>query len=319
MPLWKQLLLTLYYHATRPVRAWDYRQEASRGRVPAMVLYYHRIADDRANPWTVSNGMFVRQIDWLRERFDLVSLDDAQRRIRSGSNQRPSISITFDDGYADNCRHAIPWLVKERIPCTYFITLQNILDEEPFLHDLVMGRPLAPNTLEQVRAMAAAGVEIGAHAYTHNDLGPITNLRLLCYEMVTAREDLQAAVGRPVRYFAFPFGQHVNMNAAAFALAKEVGYAGVCSAYGGYNFPGDDPFHLQRIPVDDDMIRLKNWVTMDRRKLRTERFIYEEMGALDSGLGIRSTPEQPTGTSTRLQDWSPTPPTPSPESPAPSS
>ena len=297
MPFWKQLLLNLYYHATRPVRAWDYRREASHGRLPVIVLYYHRIADDRAYPGTVSNAMFVRQIDWLRKRFDLVSLDDAQRRVRGGSKRRPSISITFDDGYADNCQQAIPWLIKQRIPCTYFVTLQNILEEEPFSHDLAIGRRLAPNTLEQVRAMASAGIEIGAHAYTHADLGRITDPRLLHYEVVAAKEDLQAAVGRPVRYFAFPFGQHANLNPAVFALAKEAGYAGVCSAYGAYNFPGDDPFHLQRVPVDDDMIRLKNWVTMDRRKLHTEPFVYEKTNVRDSETGTQATPREPATTS----------------------
>ncbi len=65
--------------------------------------------------------------------------------------------------------------------------------------------------------------------------------------MVAAGEELQAALGRPVRYFAFPFGLHANLNAAAFALARGAGYEAVCSGYGGFNFPGDDAFHLQRI------------------------------------------------------------------------
>ncbi len=283
MPLWKQLLLTLYYHATYPARTWNYWREASCDHLPVIVLYYHRIADDRANPWTTSNMMFVRQIRWLRERFDFISLGDAQQRIRRGYNPRPCVSVTFDDGYADNCQQAVPWLIKERIPCTYFVTLRNVLKEEPFSHDLAMGHRFAPNTLEQLRAMAAAGVEIGAHAYTHLDLGAIADPRLLRYEVVAAKEDLQAALGRPVRYFAFPYGHYANLNPAAFALAKEAGYAGVCSAYGGFNFPGDDPFHLQRIPVDDTMIRLKNWVTMDPRKLRTQRFVYQGSGDRDQG------------------------------------
>ena len=276
MQLWKRLLLTFYYHATSPARAWDYWQEASHDHLPVSILYYHRIADDRATPWTLSNAMFVRQITWLRERFDLVSLSDGQARIRRGYNPQPCVSITFDDGYADNCQQAIPWLIKERIACTYFVTLGNVLNEEPFSHDLVLGHRFAPNTLEQLRAMAAAGIEIGAHGYTHTDLGPIADRRLLRHEVVTAKLDLQAAVGRAVRYFAFPFGLYANLNPAAFALAKQAGYAGVCSAYGGLNFPGDDSFHLQRIPVDETMIRLKNWVTMDRRKLRTRRFVYQD-------------------------------------------
>ena len=43
----------------------------------------------------------------------------------------------------------------------------------------------------------------------------------------------------------------------AFRVAYEAGYDGVCSAYGGYNFPGDDPFHLRRIHADPEFIRLQ--------------------------------------------------------------
>ena len=78
-----------------------------------------------------------------------------------------------------------------------------------------------------------------------------------------------------MRYFAFPFGRFENLNAKAFALARQAGYEAVCSAYGGFNFPGDDAFHVQRIPVGDDMIHLKNWTTVDPRKLNTPRFPYD--------------------------------------------
>jgi peptidoglycan/xylan/chitin deacetylase (PgdA/CDA1 family) len=275
MPLWKLLLLTLYYHATGPVRAWNYRREASKGRLPAIVLCWHRIADDQANPWTISNAAFMRQIRWLKKHFEFVSLAEAQRRIGGGGNSQPCVSVTFDDGYADNCRQAMPMLIEERIPCTYFITVQNVLDGEPFGHDLAGGHRFAPNTLEQIRGLAAAGIEIGAHSYTHANLGPSADGPLLHREVVAAKERLQEVLGRSVRYFAFPYGQHVNLSPAAFQLAKEAGYAGVCSAYGGFNFPGDDPFHLQRITADRVMVRLKNWVTLDPRKLRTPRFQYQ--------------------------------------------
>ncbi len=278
MPLWKQLLLSLYYHATRPVRWRNCRRMIARDRLPAIVLFWHRIADDRATPWTVSNATFARQIGWLAGRFQFISLAETQRRIRQGCNRRPCVSLTFDDGYADNCRQAIPLLLRERIPCTYFVTLQNVLEGRPFLHDLAAGHRFAPNSVEQLRAMAAAGVEIGAHTYTHPDLAAIGDAGALRYEVVAAKEELERLLGRPVRYFAFPYGQPANLAPAAFELAGRAGYAGVCSACGGYNFPGDDPFHLQRIAVDDAMIRLKNWVTIDPRKLRAPRFEYQGSG-----------------------------------------
>ena len=275
MHAWKTPLLGLYYEASLPLRWWNRRRAAARGRTPICVLFYHRVADDRANPWTISHDLFARQIGWLQKRFEMISLAEVQRRIRSGVNSRPAVSVTFDDGYAENCRRAIPLLVKDRIPCTYFVTTRNVLEGEPFPHDLAGGNRFAPNTVEQLQAMAAAGIEIGAHSYTHANLGLIVDPQQLRFEVAAAGEDLRAALGRPVRYFAFPFGCYASLNRDAFALAAECGYEAICSAYGGYNFPGDDAFHLQRICAGNDMIHLKNWTTVDPRKLRTPRFLYD--------------------------------------------
>jgi peptidoglycan/xylan/chitin deacetylase (PgdA/CDA1 family) len=274
MPLWKWLLLDFYYHASKPARWWIYRKLATQRRMPIAVLYYHRIADDAATQWTMPNRTFIDQMCWLRRNFELISLSEAQRRLRSGVNDRPAVHITFDDGYADNCRTAIPWLVQERIPCTYFVTAQNVLESRPFDHDLKCGVNLAPNSREEICAMADAGIEIGAHTYSHPDLGKLTDPVLLHKELVLGRQELEAAIGRRIRYFAFPFGLHANLSCPAFTLAAQCGYEGVCSAYGGYNYPGDDPFHVQRIPTVCEMLRLKNWLTADPRKIHTRRFEY---------------------------------------------
>ena len=88
---------------------------------PAMVVFYHRVAEDRATPWTMLPEEFKRQIDWLEENYELVSLDETQRRIATRVNRRPSVSITFDDGYAAYYEHALPLLIRRGIPCTYFV------------------------------------------------------------------------------------------------------------------------------------------------------------------------------------------------------
>lgn len=287
MPIWKRLLLELYYRGSLPLRRQHNRREAALGRAPSVILVYHRVADDNANLWTRPNRWFADEIRWLKDHFELVSFEEAQRRVRSTFNEHPCVSITFDDGYADNCHQALPLLIKEQIPCTYFVTTRPILEHVPFEHDLVMGNRLEPNTIDQLRDLAAAGIEIGAHTRTHADLGRITDPDVLYDEVVRAGEDLQAALGHPVRYFAFPFGQHRNMNAAAIHMAYEAGYEAVCSAYGGYNFPRDDAFHLQRIGVDGPPIRLKNWVTIDPVKhWKTRRFFYGADGSRRQPTGV---------------------------------
>lgn len=267
----RAVLLETYYQASRPRRWWHRRLAARAGRVPMAVLTYHRVADDRATPWTTSRRMFSRHVDWLRRRFDLVSLAELQRRLREG-NRTPAVALTFDDGYADNCAHAIPLLVRERIPCTYFVTTGNVLEGRPFAHDLRRGYPFPPNTVDELRWMADAGIEIGGHAYTHADLGRGRDLRMLRREIIDAKRDLESAVGCSLRYFAFPFGQYFQLSSAAVAVCAEAGYEGICSAYGGYNRPSDDPFHIQRVVIDDDMPRLKNRASIDPRALRTPRF-----------------------------------------------
>jgi len=272
MSPWNACLLRLYYYGSYPYRWWRNRRAQAEHRAPLVVLFYHRIADDRANDWTTSNRAFARQIAWLAGHFELVSLAEVQKRIRGRDNSRPCASITFDDGYADNCRQAISLLVKERIPCTYFVTVRNVLSGEPFPHDLAQEHRCPPNNLEQLRAMSAAGIEIASHGFTHIDLGGVTDAAELYAELVTSKHTLERLLDRPIRYFAFPFGQHANLSARAMAMARQAGYQAVCSAYGGYNFPGGDPFHLQRIHVDESMIRLKNRATVDPRKLDVPRF-----------------------------------------------
>ena len=267
----KSPLLDLYYLATLPQRKHAANARELQRQVPVMSLFYHRIADEHPNGWTLTNATFQRQVNWLRERFDIVSLEEAQRRIASETNPRPTVTITFDDGYADNCETALPWLIEQNLPFTYFVTSNNTLTGAPFEHDVKNGRPLAPNTVEQLRELAAAGVEIGAHTRSHADLGSISDEDALFEEIVGSKRDLEQTLECPVRYFAFPFGLPANLSTAAFRIAFEAGFWCVCSAYGGYNLPGDDSFHIQRFHGDPEWSRFRNWLTVDPRKLSRKR------------------------------------------------
>lgn len=267
----KTPMLGLYYLATLPQRQHAASKRESKQQVPVMFLFYHRVADEHPNGWTISNDRFQSQIEWLRERFDLVSIEEGQRRIAAEQNDRPTVCITFDDGYADNCTTAIPWLLEQKIPFTYFVTSNHTQSGEPFSHDVACGCPLAPNTVEQLREMAQAGVEIGAHTRTHADLGKLTSESDLYDEIVGSKRDLESMLDHPVRYFAFPFGLPENLSTAAFRVAFQAGFWGVCSAYGGYNLPGEDSFHLQRIHGDPEWARFRNWLTVDPRKIKHPR------------------------------------------------
>jgi len=270
MSSWKEFVLGGYYLATLPARRRAALERCKRHIEPVRILFYHRIANSIPNSWTMQTRTFAAQIAWLRQRFDIVTLAEAQQRLTTG-NSKPTACITFDDGYVDNCQCAIPLLLEQKISFAYFVSTNHVLRGEAFPHDVAAGHPLGVNTVEQLRELAAAGVEIGAHTRSHADLGVAKSRDQLTDEIAGSKRDLEDALGVDIRYFAFPYGLHANLSAAAFEIAYEAGFAGVCSAYGGYNFPGDDPFHLRRFHADEEFIRFKNWMTVDPRKLQMHR------------------------------------------------
>jgi len=298
MPNWKSNLIDGYRLATWPLRKLRLRQMQRAGQVPIAILFYHRVDDEYPNGWTITEAGFETQIEWFEKNFDLVDLEECQRRISSGFNDRPTLSITFDDGYADNCAFALPMLIQRKIPVTYFVTTYHTTRGEPFPHDVEKGVPLAPNSIESLAALSRAGVEIGAHTRTHADLGAMPNSPQLIDEVLGATRDLESLIDQKIRYFAFPFGLHANLNPAVFRLLKDFGFKGVCSAYGGLNYVGDDAFHLHRLHGDPCFSRMKNWLTYDPRLQSTKRFDYEtqpEVSAADTGRpsGSVNQPSEP--------------------------
>ncbi len=78
-------------------------------------------------------------------------------------------------------------------------------------------------TWEMVRTLADSGlVEVGGHTMTHPALAALdeTDARR---EIAGSKEVLGAALGRPVRHFAFPFGTPTTTGAREVRIARELG------------------------------------------------------------------------------------------------
>ncbi len=283
---WRLPLLRAYYWATLPARRRRLRTWAADGIAPITILFYHRVHEDRATPWTTHPRAFRRQIAWLLDHADLVSLQEAQTRLQRGNfSCRPTVAITFDDGYEDNLASALPLLIQHAVPCTYFVTAENVLRGLPFEHDRAYGVSPRPHTAAHIRDLAASGVEIGSHAWSHRDFGALdadTTRR----EFIDSRRALEDIISAPITRFAFPFGRPENAPPHAIALARECGYGAVCTAYGGYNVPPCDGFVLRRFHGDDPWIRMANRVTVDTRLLDVPWGVAAAAMACDANRGI---------------------------------
>lgn len=74
------------------------------------------------------------------------------------------------------------------------------------------------------------------------------SVRDVSTELTQSRNELEAKLGRAVRYFAWPCG---IFNQQLIGLAQDAGYEGLLTAWEGKNFAGGDPFVIHRLNVDD--------------------------------------------------------------------
>lgn len=268
--LYRQWAACLYRWASYRQRIETRRHLIASCNFPVGILFYHRVADAHPTPWTISRRNFVAHLDYLERNFQIVSLAEAQRRVRSPHNSQPSVAITFDDGYAENCDFAIPELQRRGLPATYFVATSSVVDGVPFRHDLYRNCPLTPNTVAEVQDIACAGFEIGGHTKNHIDLGQLATRDMAAEEILGGIEELESWGVGPIRYFSFPYGLPQNTSQVAVNILLEAGLHGFCTAYGAWNWPGQAGYHLRRIHADPGMQTLKNWLTFDSRKLRDQ-------------------------------------------------
>ena len=94
-----------------------------------VVLAYHRIlphAEWRvatSRPMILSAEVFEAQMAELARKHAVLSLDEVLDHYRSRRPfPRRAVHVTFDDGYADNYKHALPILSRHSVPATFFLT-----------------------------------------------------------------------------------------------------------------------------------------------------------------------------------------------------
>lgn len=100
------------------------------------VLMYHRVAEESRDSYeiTVSPGNFAEQMAYLNENFPVLRFDDEWERIT-----KPSVVVTFDDGYADNFHNALPVLERYNIPVTFFVSTEHLGTNDLFWWDILDG------------------------------------------------------------------------------------------------------------------------------------------------------------------------------------
>lgn len=233
------------------------------------VLMYHRVGRRLGGPLEHLNvpvETFARQMDWLvAHGYTGVALADVLSKEPERLPASPVV-LTFDDGYADLLRHAWPELARRGFRATVFVVTSCIGGVNAW----DAGAGLVPVPLldaGQIREMAAAGIEFGAHGRTHRDLTRLPPDQLVL-EIAGSRHDLAELLGAPVASFAYPYGR---FDERVLDVARRE-FAGACTTIKGINRPPADPYRLRRT-----MVRADDWPIEFAWRVRAGRSPREDL------------------------------------------
>lgn len=113
-----------------------WRLSAPLRRPRVIVLAYHRIGQRGDLLRHVDVGSFREQMRWIREHCVPIAPAELQAAA-NGTDHRPRVLVTFDDGYRDYFRLAYPILHELRIPAANFLSTDYIDTGRLFWWDIV--------------------------------------------------------------------------------------------------------------------------------------------------------------------------------------
>lgn len=170
------------------------------------ILRYHAICGAEgyhyADPYIcITPANFEAHVRYLAAKYNVMRLEEAVDRMRAGAPlPRNAVSITFDDGYADNLE-AARTLNRYGVSATFFITADCLSGGQPFWPSEI--RTLIPAVRDQVLHLSASGTDVqfplATEAERRSAVRQITKLFKSNTIPVreSLREQLRKAAGHP--------------------------------------------------------------------------------------------------------------------------
>lgn len=229
------------------------------------VLMYHDIGATPAR-YRVTLTALRQQLDWLQEHgYTAVTLRDVHAYMFEGA-KLPDLPVvlTFDDGRSSQWR-VVAELNRRNMRGVFF----------------VMGGAVGL-TDEQLRQMVGWGHEVEAHSMTHPFLTQVSDARLI-REVAGAKQALESKLGTPIRYFAYPYGDHDDRVIAAVVAA---GYEGGIAAWGSSDWTPAKRWNEPRLEISG-LLSLEGFARLVRSRRMTPSAAYRGPGiggAMRAGL-----------------------------------
>lgn len=216
-------------------------------RLPVPILMYHEISPraETASRLAVPPEAFAEQLGYLHDAgFETVTAGYLAQVLAGRPGRLPDrpVVLTFDDGFEDFHRKAMPLLDRYGYTATVFVTTGWVQDAGPHAAGRRPGRMLS---WSQIAEAAHAGIEIGAHSWQHPQLDQLPG-RLLREELYASKAHLEDRLGFGVPGLAYPFGYS---NARVRQVACDAGHRYACAVSNTLLNPGADLLALPRLTV----------------------------------------------------------------------
>jgi peptidoglycan/xylan/chitin deacetylase (PgdA/CDA1 family) len=206
--------------------------------VPILLYHYVRtnpVASDREGfRLSVTPASFARQMALLHaDGAHAVSMAEVMRALAGGPPLPPRpVVLTFDDGHDDFAYRAVPVLQDNGLTATSFV-VPGFLGRSSYM------------TVDQLHAVVAAGMTIGAHTMHHVDLARVSP-SVAADEITRSRSVLQQLTGQPVADFAYPYG---IFSSRVVEMVASAGFADAATTEPGMRQYASQPFLLRRNEV----------------------------------------------------------------------
>lgn len=218
------------------------------------VLMYHKVNDLWPNPTTIPTAAFDEQMSLLGELgYQPVSLDVVLDHYLRGAPLPPqAVLLTFDDGYRDNLRNALPILRKYEYPGVLFVPIGFLDDGRPLPHEeslRLLGVRNDTVGWDELAELEAGGIRIESHGIGHRPLSELEPAEAT-REIALSKLRLEARLGREVEAFAFVKGSLADYRPEHASLVQQAGYKVAFTSVSGANSSLSDPFRLRRYNVE---------------------------------------------------------------------
>ncbi len=190
------------------------------------ILMYHQVDTEppKGSPMrglVVAPKTFSRQMAALHALgYQGKSMGDLMPYL-NGDKRGKVFGITFDDGYENNLRCALPVLKRYGFTSTCYIVANQVGKTNGWDKERgVLQVPLM--TAEQLQAWVNAGQEVGSHTLNHANLDTLSEAEQVI-EIAQSKVQLEALIEQKagVQHFCYPYG---GLNKTAVQSVKAAGY-----------------------------------------------------------------------------------------------